>query len=254
MATARCARADRRDGRSDRRARAGRRGLRRGAARRRARCPAPAATLRRGVRVDQQPDQGVRAGRASVRLDPRIAGDLGAHPRDARRRSTAAGRIVAERLSLTAFEQIDRLRARARAILCRQPRCGPRDGAVAIRGSSGSSRPPARPRFRACSGVDDTSELVDRLIRDHDTIVVPGHFFQAPQHIRIAFGGKAEMVREAVARLDRRARALSVKFFWLNFHLPYACRHSGMCCTSGWPIPVEQARVAAIEETHRSQR
>ena len=40
-----------------------------------------------------------------------------------------------------------------------------------------------------------------------------------------------------------------VKFFWLNFHLPYACRHSGLCCTSGWPIPVEHARVTAIEES-----
>ena len=39
-----------------------------------------------------------------------------------------------------------------------------------------------------------------------------------------------------------------MKFFWLNFHLPYACRHSGMCCTSGWPIPVEQSRVASIDE------
>lgn len=40
-----------------------------------------------------------------------------------------------------------------------------------------------------------------------------------------------------------------MKFSWLNFHLPYACRHSGMCCTSGWPIPVERARLGAIEET-----
>jgi Fe-S-cluster containining protein len=40
-----------------------------------------------------------------------------------------------------------------------------------------------------------------------------------------------------------------VKYFWLNFHLAYACRHSGLCCTSGWPIPVEHARVAAIEES-----
>jgi Fe-S-cluster containining protein len=39
-----------------------------------------------------------------------------------------------------------------------------------------------------------------------------------------------------------------VKFFWLNFHLPYACRHSGLCCTSGWPIPVERSRVASIDE------
>jgi Fe-S-cluster containining protein len=39
-----------------------------------------------------------------------------------------------------------------------------------------------------------------------------------------------------------------VKFFWLNFHLPYACRHSGMCCTSGWRIPVESRLVAPIDE------
>lgn len=40
-----------------------------------------------------------------------------------------------------------------------------------------------------------------------------------------------------------------MKFFWLNLHVDYACRHSGMCCSSGWPIPVERARVGAIEET-----
>ena len=39
-----------------------------------------------------------------------------------------------------------------------------------------------------------------------------------------------------------------MKFFWLNVHLPYACRHSGICCTSGWPIPVERERVASIDE------
>jgi len=40
-----------------------------------------------------------------------------------------------------------------------------------------------------------------------------------------------------------------VKFFWLNFQLAYQCRHSGICCTSGWPIPVEPNRVNAIDET-----
>jgi Fe-S-cluster containining protein len=39
-----------------------------------------------------------------------------------------------------------------------------------------------------------------------------------------------------------------MKFFWLNFHTPYACRDSGMCCSSGWPIPVEQSRVPLIEQ------
>lgn len=41
----------------------------------------------------------------------------------------------------------------------------------------------------------------------------------------------------------------SLGYFWLNFHVGYACRHSGMCCTSGWPIPVERARVGVIEQT-----
>ena len=37
-----------------------------------------------------------------------------------------------------------------------------------------------------------------------------------------------------------------MKFFWLNFHTAYACRDSGMCCSSGWPIPVERSRVPDI--------
>lgn len=37
-------------------------------------------------------------------------------------------------------------------------------------------------------------------------------------------------------------------FFWLNFQTPYACRDSGMCCSSGWPIPVERSRVTLIDE------
>lgn len=37
-----------------------------------------------------------------------------------------------------------------------------------------------------------------------------------------------------------------MKTFWLNFHVDYACRHSGACCSSGWPIPVERDRVVPI--------
>lgn len=39
----------------------------------------------------------------------------------------------------------------------------------------------------------------------------------------------------------------AAKFFWLNVHAGYACRDSGMCCSSGWPIPVERSRVEAID-------
>lgn len=34
--------------------------------------------------------------------------------------------------------------------------------------------------------------------------------------------------------------------FWLNFHVDYACQHTGACCSSGWAIPVERDRVIPI--------
>jgi hypothetical protein len=37
-----------------------------------------------------------------------------------------------------------------------------------------------------------------------------------------------------------------VKTFWLSLHVPYRCRDSGACCSSGWDIPVERARVRQI--------
>ena len=39
-----------------------------------------------------------------------------------------------------------------------------------------------------------------------------------------------------------------MRYFWLNFHLDYACRHSGACCSAGWPIPVESDRVAQLQQ------
>ena len=34
---------------------------------------------------------------------------------------------------------------------------------------------------------------------------------------------------------------------WLSCHVHYACRHSGACCSAGWPLPVEMRAVAGIE-------
>jgi hypothetical protein len=39
---------------------------------------------------------------------------------------------------------------------------------------------------------------------------------------------------------------VSMRTYWLSMHLPYRCRHSGVCCSSGWDIPIEQSRVAAV--------
>jgi hypothetical protein len=117
-----------------------------------------------------------------------------------------SGAFVAERLALTAFQNIDRLRTRARAILSRN---------LDLVRAMASAHPrlewlePAAgttcfPRVR---DIDDTEPFVDHLVKAHDTIVVPGRFFQAPQHIRIAFGGETEMIRGALSRLDRALRA-----------------------------------------------
>jgi hypothetical protein len=44
---------------------------------------------------------------------------------------------------------------------------------------------------------------VKRLARDFDTDVVPGHFFQAPAHFRVAFGGKADLLAEGLRLLGK---------------------------------------------------
>jgi len=116
-----------------------------------------------------------------------------------------SGPFVTERLSVIAFDNIERLRHRAQAILSENlavlrsmAQAHPR--LEWIEPSAGTT---AFPRVR---DVDDTQSLVDALIRDYDTIVVPGRFFHAPRHIRVSFGGQPEMVREAVSRLDAALR------------------------------------------------
>lgn len=116
-----------------------------------------------------------------------------------------SGPFVAESLAVTALGHIDRLRTRARTILG--------ENFAALK-SMAASHPrlewlepaagtTAFPRVR---DLDDTTAFVNALIRDHDTVVVPGHFFQAPEHIRISFGGRNEMLTEALSRLDRALR------------------------------------------------
>jgi aspartate/methionine/tyrosine aminotransferase len=135
-------------------------------------------------------------------------------PRDVTRRVQitrdivdGSGPFVAEHLAVTAFANLDRLRARARSILetnvarlrsmteahLRLEWIAPVAGTTAF------------PRVK---GVDDTTIFVDKLVAEYDTVVVPGRFFQAPQHIRISFGGSPGMVGEALSRLDRALRDL----------------------------------------------
>lgn len=42
--------------------------------------------------------------------------------------------------------------------------------------------------------------------------------------------------------------------FWLSCHVDYACRHSGVCCRAGWPLPVEAGVVGAIDRAVTDRR
>ena len=122
--------------------------------------------------------------------------------REIRAAVDGSGPFVAERLALTAFENIDRLRARSQQILSRNL-MRMRDVLLTSARLEFLDPIAGTTAFPRVIGVDDTRSFVETLIRDHDTIVVPGHFFQSPANIRISVGGDSAMVAEGVMRLDR---------------------------------------------------
>ncbi len=111
-----------------------------------------------------------------------------------------SGSIVTERLATLAFAHIGRLQARTAGLLTangalireflgsRQADCEwlPSSGTVVF------------PRVR---GVDDTSSFAERLLDRYETAVVPGRFFQAPQHVRIGFGGATDSLQGGLEAL-----------------------------------------------------
>ena len=118
------------------------------------------------------------------------------------------GVFPAEKMGAVAFAHLDRLALRARKIL--------EQNGAAVRALLDGRReiewvPPAGgsvafPRLR---GVEDAGPFVDRLLSAHQTAVVPGRFFEAPVHFRIAFGGKPETVAGGLARIARALAAIT---------------------------------------------
>jgi aspartate/methionine/tyrosine aminotransferase len=107
----------------------------------------------------------------------------------------------AERLSVLALDRLDRLAARARGILETNTRtanaflerrpdleCAPVDGGII-----------AFPRL----GHGDVEALCTRLRERYETTVVPGRFFGAPRHFRIALGGEPPTLEGGLERLGR---------------------------------------------------
>lgn len=112
------------------------------------------------------------------------------------------GSIVAERLGVVAFEHLDALLARTRALLAAN---------LPLALAFVRSRPELRcvepgggtvlfPRLEA---ADDADSFVERLRDEYETAVVPGRFFQAPRHFRLGFSGATDTLREGLERIAR---------------------------------------------------
>lgn len=110
------------------------------------------------------------------------------------------GVFPSELLGLIAFENLPALRKRARGIL---------DPNFSLLRDFMTGRPELEwvppgggsvgfPRIR---GLEDVSSFVELLRERYDTGVVPGRFFEAPGHFRVALGGKREVLEEGLERL-----------------------------------------------------
>ena len=122
--------------------------------------------------------------------------------RRARDAVDAVGVYPAEVASTRAFAMIDRLEARARAIL--EPNLERVAKFIESRSELEWVRPDggtvAFPRF-----VDgrDSEVFAERLLRDHETAIVPGRFFGAPEHLRVAFGMASDMLEAGLGAISQ---------------------------------------------------
>jgi aspartate/methionine/tyrosine aminotransferase len=115
------------------------------------------------------------------------------------------GPIVTERLAVLAFERLAALRARARTLLARNKAVA--DAFLAAHPQlewAPSAGTIVFPRIR---GVADAAPFVDRLMREQKTAVGPGHFFEAPAHFRIGYGGDTDKIRAGLDRVSALLQA-----------------------------------------------
>ena len=153
---------------------------------------------RPGVRRDQQPDQGLRAQRPAVRLDP---GRARARPRLWRLNDLFGVNAphAVERLAVIALDHLPAVAARAKALL--ETNRALMNAFLESRTDLDSNRVEqgmtAFPRLKR-GNVDDLCSL---LRQRYETTVVPGRFFEMPDHFRVAIGCPTETLREGLARL-----------------------------------------------------
>ncbi len=109
--------------------------------------------------------------------------------------------IPSDRLAVAAFRNLDALAERARRIV--EPNLERVSSWLAGRRELEAAPPRATLAFPRLKDVKDAREFVEDVFDRTATAVAPGHFFGAPAHFRIAFGGPPEAVAAGLEALGR---------------------------------------------------
>jgi len=105
----------------------------------------------------------------------------------------------AELLSVIALDNLDRVAARAKRLLDTNRRT--LDAFLASRSDLEYCRPEFGTIIFPKLSRGSVEELVRLLMEKYDTNVVPGSYFDMPQHFRVGIGGDPEMTHEGLKRL-----------------------------------------------------
>jgi aspartate/methionine/tyrosine aminotransferase len=119
------------------------------------------------------------------------------------------GAHVAEMLSVIALDHLPQITARAKKLLTANRALlkdflGSRKDLLTIRPEAGTVAFP-----QLASGHADA--FCQLLHEKYDTSVVPGRFFDAPEHFRIGIGGETEDVRQGLSRVAAALDELAAK-------------------------------------------
>ena len=107
---------------------------------------------------------------------------------------------AAERMSVIAFDHLEQFRERARALLTANR--GLIDSFLDSRKDLECFRPPAGTVFFPRLTHGDPEAFFKLLREKYETTVVPGTFFEMPQHFRIGIGGDTAGLRAGLERLN----------------------------------------------------
>ncbi len=115
------------------------------------------------------------------------------------------GSIPVERLSVIAFSQLEKLAARARAIL--EPNVAALRAFIATTPELQGFVQHGTVAFPRLSSGGDATAFAERLAREHQTAVVPGEFFEARSHFRIGVAVSPDVLTEGLAAISATLRS-----------------------------------------------